>query len=93
MAEWNVQYTKYSTIHNTMYHIIMSADIQNGRIFSVRMSHRYWEWFTGIYLGVKLVHPRVSKSIRTQLRTSDTRYIQNSYYTVSKHNYQKKYRQ
>ena len=39
MAEWNVQYTKYSTIHNTMYHIIMSADIRNGRIFLVRMSH------------------------------------------------------
>ena len=37
MAEWNVQYTKYSTIHNTMYHIIMSADVWNGIIFSVRM--------------------------------------------------------
>ena len=33
MAGWNVQYTKYNTIHNTMYHIIMSADIRNGRIF------------------------------------------------------------
>ena len=48
-----------------MYHIIMSADIRNGRIFSVRMSHRYRDWFTGIYLGVKPVHPRVSIHIRT----------------------------
>ena len=38
----------------------MSADIRNGRIL-VRMSHRYQDWFTGIYLGVELVHPRISK--------------------------------
>ena len=39
MAEWNIQYNKYSIIYNAMYHIIMSSDVRNGRIFSVRMSH------------------------------------------------------
>ena len=72
-----------------MYHIIMSADIWDGRIFWPGCHIMILEWFTRIYLGVKMVHPRVSKSIRTHMKTSDTRYIQDSYYTVTK--YQTKY--
>ena len=39
-----------------MYRIIMSSDVRNGRIFLVRMSHRHWEGFIGIYLRVKTGH-------------------------------------
>ena len=72
-----------------MYHIIMSTDIQDGRIFRSGCHIMVLEWFTGICLGVKIVHPRVSKSIRTHMKTSDTGYIQDSHYTVT--NYQTKY--
>ena len=47
---------EYSTIYNTMYRIIMSSDVRNGRIFSVRMSHQHREDFIGIYLRVKTGH-------------------------------------
>ena len=40
------------------------------------------DWFTGTYLGVKMIHPRVSRSVRTQVKTSDTGYIQDSHYTI-----------
>ena len=72
-----------------MYHIIISADIQDGRIFRSGCHITVLEWFTGICLGVKIVHPWVSKPIRTRMKTPDTGYIQDSYYTVTK--YQTKY--
>ena len=75
-------YSTMSTVYNAMYHIIMSTDIRDGRIFRPGCHIMILEWFTGTYLGVKMVHPRVSRSIRTQVKTSDTGYIQDSRYTI-----------
>ena len=61
----------------------MSTDIWDGRIFRSGCHIVVLEWFTGICLGVKIVHPRVSKSIRTHMKMSDTGYIQDSHSTVT----------
>ena len=86
VAEWNVQYNGYSIQYNVPH--MYEHRYTGWENILVRMSHRVLEWFTGIYLGVKMVHPRVSKSIRTHMKTSDTGYIQDSHYTIT--NYQTK---
>ena len=89
VAEWNVQYNEYNIIC-TMYHIIVSADIRDGRKFSTRMSHQNSGVVHRNILRSEDCSSRVSGPIRTQVKTSDTGYIQDLHYTVT--NYQTKYR-
>ena len=84
--------TVYTVCYNIMYYIILSTDLPDGRMSPIRMSH----YDTGSdslesTLGVKADSSTIIQVHQDTLRTLDTGYIQNSYCTVSAHNYQTKY--
>ena len=75
-----------------MYYMILSTDLPDGRMSLIRMSH--YDTGSGSLestSGVKADSSTIIQVHQDTLRTLDTGYIQNSYYTVSTHNYQTKY--